>query len=57
MLILVEDQPFIILKFWHFVVAVVNDLLVVSKNLIISNIGGLIGSLLTVCLQYCVSSL
>ena len=31
-----------ILKFWHFVVVVVNDSLEVSKNLIFSNIGGLI---------------
>ena len=41
-LILVKDQSFMILKFWHFVVVVVNDLLEVSKNLIFSNIGGLI---------------
>ena len=31
-----------ILKFWHFVVVAVNDSLEVSKNLIFSNIGGLI---------------
>ena len=31
-----------ILKFWHFIVAVANDSLEVSKDLIFSNIGGLI---------------
>ena len=31
-----------ILQFWYFVVAVVNDSLEVSKNLIFSNIGGVI---------------
>ena len=41
-LILVKDWSFMILKFWHFVIAVVNDSLEVSKNLIFSNIGGLI---------------
>ena len=31
-----------ILKFWHFVIAVVNDSLEVSKNLMSGNIGDLI---------------